>query len=369
MNTDLRQQFKKHLESGETLVIEGDLTLDDEELIVIPFLRVRGNLVLKQMFRLQRIYGLEVAGNLTIDECDLIEFLPRLCVVGKTLTLKHNTLLSDVGLKLSCRAIEIDSCTSVSILELGIDQCRSITLKHLNNLELVTQKRLTWIPSEVLIEDCGLVQVPSGLRVGTTLKVINSRNLESIGSEVFSGGDMDFGGCVGLKTIGSKLFCGANLILKNTGLKELPLDLLVEGIIEVAGSPIRNLKEIAKTTTVQWRGRSVEAPGSGSVDQQMARDVLKIESRLERERAIRRLTTTAFLKAAGERFSRHSLDPDAAARAVQAGIGGGDLYWVSKPGSNPRRRRGVPRYSEAAIMHSLGWWEVRNTFQLDWQRN
>ncbi len=371
MDDILKAKFKKHLDSGETLVVMGNLTIDDEDLFEIPYLRVRGDLTLRNMFSLRRIWGLEVAGDLTIDSCDLLESLPRLCNVGKTLKLKFNTLLADVGIKLSCRALEIESCTSMTIVELGIEECRTISLKDCGNLEIVTQKKITWVPSEVTIEDCGLVMVPSGLKVGTTLRVLNCKNLESVGSDVFSGGDMDFSGCSQLRTIGKKLFVGNNLTLKNTGLEKLPEDLSVEGILEVAGSPIKNLKAIAETTRVQWRGKNAESLNTYPIERKVAEDILKLESKSERERAIRQLTTISFLKAAGERFNRHKLDPDGSLRAVQDGRGAGDLYWVTKGKTEPtqRQRPGLPGYSEAAIMHVIGWWEIRNTFQQDWHRN
>ena len=168
MNDILRAQFKKYIESGETLVIADNLTIDDDELFEVPYLRVRGNLTLKNMFNLHRIWGLEIAGNLVVESCDLVEMLPRLCTVGKALILKDNTLLKDLGLCPSCKALEIDSCPSLSILELGIDRCESIIVKHCQNLGTVTQKRMTWVPSKISIENCGLVSVPSGLKAGST---------------------------------------------------------------------------------------------------------------------------------------------------------------------------------------------------------
>ena len=367
MTNDLRNQFKAAMESGETLVINGNLMLDDDELFAVPFLRVRGNLTLKNMFNLHRIWGLEVAGDLTLESVDLIECLPRLCTVGKTFTIRHCTLLAELGEKLSCRALEVDSCTSITIVELGIEQCRSISLKHLNHLEIVTQKKLTWIPSEVAIEDCGLVAVPSGLRVGTSLKVVNCDNLESVGAEVFSGGDMDFSGCGRLGAIGSKLFCGANLILKNTGLGELPEDLAVEGVVEVAGSPIKNLRQIGKSTKVQWRGKNAGKPGQGSTEQRKVDEIMKIENQDRREHEILSFGTQEFLRRAAERFSRHKMDPNGAVELVKSGEGAPDLFMLSLISKDWEHD---PR--NFAILRSVpGWYEIRTThkFGLEWRRN
>ena len=246
MNRELERVIKAHLESGETLIHNGNLTLEDDELLAIPFLYVRGDLVLRNMSNLHKIWSLVVTGNCLIEGCDFLKELPSKCKIGKTLTLRNNILLADLGEKLSCHALEVDFCLSVTIMELGIENCSSIAVKDCRALELVTQKQLTWVPSEVLIQDCGVVSIPSGFKVGTSLKVIDCKNLESVGSEVFSGGDMEFNGCVCLSSIGSKLFVARNLTLKNTNLAALPEDMTIaDGFLEVEGSShINNLKQI-----------------------------------------------------------------------------------------------------------------------------
>lgn len=369
MTSDLRKAFKEHIESGETLVIDGNLSIDDQDLFEIPYLRVRGSLILKDMFNLHRIWGLEVAGDLTLESVDLVETLPRLCTVGKTLTVRHCTLLAELGDKLSCRALELDSCTSISILELGIEQCRSISLRHLKHLEIVTQKRLSWIPSEVTIDDCGLVMVPSGMKVGTSLKVIRCENLESVGSDVFSGGDMEFNGCGRLTSIGAKLFCGANLILKDTGLECLPEDMMVEGYVEVDGSAaIGNLKEIQVAgTEVRWRGKKVRRVGAGPVEQHKADEIMKMDDQNRQHQAILSLGTQEFLRQVAERFSRRKMDPEGVEKAVRSENGAADLFLLSVKGKYWEQD---PR-SYAIFKSVPGWYEIRTTYKfgLDWRQN
>jgi len=247
LTDDLRNEIQSHFESGKTLVVNGCLALEDEDLKALPFMRVRGNLTLKCMTCLTRLWGLKVAGDLVIDECDFLEVLPRTCVVGKGLILKNNILLSSLGEKPSCKFLYVESCTSLTVLELGIERCHDITIKHCHDLQFLTQNNIDWAPAEITIEDCGLISVPSGLSVGVALRVIGCEKLESVGSQVMSGGDMDFSGCKRLGSIGSNLFVGKDLILKNTGLEMLPEDLTVEGVIQTDGSPIRNLMEIGET--------------------------------------------------------------------------------------------------------------------------
>jgi hypothetical protein len=306
----------------------------------------------------------------------MLEELPKQCLVGKGLVLKDNTLLNGLGERLSCKCLHLECCTSMSILELGIERCQTITAKHCHNLEIVTQQKLAWIPSEVTIEDCGLVAIPSGLKVGTRLKVNGCDKLETVGSDVFSGGDIDLSGNKRLESIGSKLFVGKDLILRNTGLAVLPDDLSVEGVIEVEGSPIKNLKKIGEDTKVVWRGKSAGALNTYPVEQQIANDILRVASRSEREHQIRRLGIEQFLRATGERFSRHRLDPEGVIEALKrGGAGAGDLYYLSKgrgqwaydpKGGNKER---LPKWHEGGIMMVPGLWEVWNTRNLDWHRN
>lgn len=373
---ELRKQIQTHLERGETLVVNGSLTLEDEDLEVLPFMRVRGDLTLKCLTRLTRVWGLEVAGHLVIDECDLLESLPRLCVVGKGLVLKHNTLLSSLGEKPSCKYLYMESCTSLSILELGIERCHDITVKHCHNLEIVTQKNIDWAPSEITIEDCGLVLVPSGLSVGAALTVIGCEKLESVGSEVICGGDMDFSGCRRLESIGSNLFVGRNLILKNTGLEQLPEDLQVEGVIEVEGSSIKNLKKVGENTKVTWRGKNAGTLTAYPMEQKFAEDILRLHSPSDREHQIRRLGIEVFLRATGERFLKHRLEPDGVMEALKkGGTGAGDLYFLSKGGGqwayDPKEgnKEWLPKWNEAGIMLVPGWWEIWNTCNLVWRQN
>jgi hypothetical protein len=373
---DLQKQFQAHLESGETLVINGSLTLEDENLEILPFMRVRGDLTLNCLTRLTRLWGLEVAGHLVIDECDLLESLPRQCLVGKGLVLKNNTLLSSLGEKPSCKYLYMESCTSMLILELGIERCNDITVKQCHNLEIVTQNNLIWIPSEVTIENCGLVAVPSGLKVGTTLKVLGCDKLETVGSEVFSGGDIDLSRCKRLESIGHGLFVGKDLILKNTGLETLPEDLSVEGVIEVEGSPIKNLKKIGEDTKVTWRGKNAGALTAYPMEKKIAQDIFRIQSPSDREHQIRRLGVDVFLRATGERFSRHRMDPDGVIEALKMGKNNaGDLYYISKGGGQwaydlkGGNKERLPKWNEAGIMMVPGWWEIWNIRKLDCQRN
>jgi len=260
MVTDyLREQFRIYLKSGETLVIDGDLTIDDRNLTAMPFLRVRGNLVFRDL-RLHRIWGLEVAGDCTIERCDFIEVLPRTMVVGKKLTLRSNTLLALLGDSLLCRALEVDGCNSITSLELGIEQCRSVHIKHCKNLELLTHQKTMWGPSDLTIEHAGLRNLPSELTVGTNLRVACCDDLELCGPGLMVGGSADFTGLKNLRSIGTKAFIGQNLILRDTGLEMLPEDIEVgDGYIEVdENCGIRNLKEIqAAGTEVRWRGRNL----------------------------------------------------------------------------------------------------------------
>jgi hypothetical protein len=190
LTNDLRKQIQDHLYSGETLVIPGQLTLEDEDLGALPFMRVKGDLALKSMTRLTRLWGLQVGGHLVIDDCDFLEELPKQCVVGKGVVLKHNTLLSNLGDNLSCKYLYVESCPSMSTLELGIERCQEVTIKHCHNLEIVTQQRLAWAPSEVTFDDCGLISLPTGLKASTTLKVTGCNKLKTAGAEVFNAGDL-----------------------------------------------------------------------------------------------------------------------------------------------------------------------------------
>jgi len=369
LTDDLRKQIQAHLESGETLVINGSLTLEEEGLEVLPFMRIRGDLTLRGLARLTRLWGLDVAGHLVIDECDLLEELPRLCSVGKGLVLKFNTLLSGLGEKPSCKYLYMESCTSMTILEFGIERCRDITVKHCHNLEIVTQRKLAWVPSEVTIEDCGLVSIPNGFKVGTNLRVTNSERLETIASGVFCGGDLELSGCKRLGHIGGKLFVGGNLLLKDTGLQELPTDMTVEGFLEVHGSDaIRNLAEI-KEAGIEVRRKGSRAPwvGSASWERKFADEIMKMENRNKREQAVLSLGTQEFLRNAAERFSRHKLDPDGALKSGRNGQGTSDLFMLSLGGKNWERD---PR--NFAIIKSVpGWYEIRyaKKFGLEWGRN
>ena len=369
MNSELEKVIKEYLESGETLIYNGDLTLEDEDLETLPFLSVRGNLVLRNLQSLKRIWSLVVAGDCLIEECDFVVELPTKCRIGKTLTLKNNVLLNELGEALNCKALVIESCPSITILELGVDDCRTITAKNCRELELVTQKRLTWVPSVVVIEDCGLVCVPSELKVGTSLKVIDCRNLDSIGAEVFSGGDMEFTDCVCLSAIGVGLFVGGNLTLKNTNLAILPEDMSVQGFVEVEGSThISNLKKIQEAgIDVRWRGKRIGKGRLGSGEERKADQILKMVDSNQQHQAILSLGTQEFLRQAAERFSKRKLDPDGPQQAVKFGHGASDLFLLSLKGKNWEQD---PR--NYAIFKSVpGWSEIRTTYKfgLDWRNN
>jgi len=246
----LQEMFQPFLESGETLVIDGDLTVDGLDLPALPFLFVRGNLVLRDL-KIHRLWGLEVAGDCTIERCDFIEALPRSMVVGKKLTLRSDTLLANLGDRLSCRALEVDGCGGITAIETGIEQCRSIRIQHCNNLKQVTQQKLTWVPSDVTIEFSGLQSLPAGFRVGSNLRVANCDAFESCGAELFVGGTAEFIWVRRLRSIGPKAFIGQNLVLRGTGLESIPEDIVVgDGFIEVGeNTSIQNLKEIQAAGT------------------------------------------------------------------------------------------------------------------------
>lgn len=374
MNPAIQGQLNHCVRSGQVFEAPGSLTIDQEDIEVLPKMKVAGNLKLTNLFRLVEIGGLEVQGDLIMDCVDLLECLPVGTRVGGTATFAFNTLLKDLG-DLTCKHLVVDSCTSITILELGFEEARSIHVKHCQNLEIVTQKKITWIPSDVTIQDCGIRAIPAGLKVGTNLRVTGCDNLETVGAGTFVGGDLDLTFSPSLKHFGPKVFVGGNLILKATALETLAEDIMVEGHIEVEASPISNLKQIAKDTKIKWRGRDIGQIGAYPIEKQWADEILKIESRQERERAIRRLGADTFLRAAGERFSRHKLDPDAAIRAVQAGRGGSDLYYISKGQGewayDPRggNRERLPKWNETAILMVPGLKEIMDSRQIGWGNN
>jgi hypothetical protein len=369
MNEQLDREIKAHLESGETLIWNGDLTLEDEDIEIIPFLFVRGDLTLRYLSKLKRIWSLAVAGDCIIEECDFLKELPRKCRIGKTLTLKSNTLLNELGDELQCESLFIENCLSLTILELGVENCNSIRVKDCPELELVTQKRLTWVPSEVVIEDCGLVCIPRALKVGSLLRVIDCRSLDTVGAEVFSGGDMEFSGCISLGSIGMGLFVGGNLTLKGTNLTTLPEDITVEGYVEVEGSShIKNLKAIQdKGVDVRWRGKRIGKGRLGSVEERKADEIMKMDDPNKQHQAVLSLGTIEFLRQAAERFSKRKLDPEKNEHELKFGRGASDLFLL------PLKKKNWEKdpVAYAAFKSVPGWHEIRTTYRmgLDWRQN
>jgi len=246
---DLKRLFDEHLQRGEILVIDGDLTIKDEDIAVIPFLRVRGNLVLQNLFHLRRIWGLEVAGDVVLERCDLLEKLPSKTVVGKTLTLSDNTLLADLGADLHCQHLHIKSCASFTVLDIGINNIHSIHVEHCRNLDALSQSPTGWAPQDLTVAYCGLRVLPPETSVGKNLTVKQCDAFESVGTNVVVGSNLDLSGCKGLRSIGKGLIVGGNLILRDTGLKQMleSEDMDVEGFIDARGT---FLKSFPKGVTV-----------------------------------------------------------------------------------------------------------------------
>lgn len=205
----------------KALHVKGDLLLSGTGIESLPDdLRVDGSLIIHGRSRIKELpTGFRVGQDLVLRRCRIAS-LPQGLKVGRSLRIQGSRLLKSLPSVKIPGVLDLEGCTALEELPAGI---AALHLKLRNCTAFRTLPENLDIRGRVDLRNCtALTELPKGMKVGFGL---------------------------------GNMHRGPVLLLANcSALTTLPPDLLVNGLIEVAGSGIKTIPPELNAVELSWQG-------------------------------------------------------------------------------------------------------------------